>query len=257
MRMLEELTWIRCASAIQQAGLGSLKPLRSLGRRRQNRHTWLAEGGAGRLVVKATLIPPGSDRAAWTSEVLTILRDRGYPAPQVRWSGRLDATWQLVVEQWLPGRALGRLDRALLGDLIRLVDLQASSGQPLPPGGWDVSWWLGVILFEGWEGWWDAAIEAVPATAGRLRRFLEPAWGHRLPSVDIVHGDLNPTNVLVERARVSGIVDWDHVGIGSRVVDLASLLLETQRLKVSAPARVEPGGGARLTERIEQIAGRD
>src|SRR5262245_53460545 len=43
--------------------------------------------------------------------------------------------------------------------LLALVDLQADPGLR---GGWDVSWWIGVVLFEGWECWWEAAESVRP-----------------------------------------------------------------------------------------------
>src|SRR5204863_5664367 len=102
--------------------------------------------------------------------------------------------WSLVVLERLPGEPLQTLEPSTLDELLALVDLQA--GPQLRPGGWDVSWWLGVVLYEGWENWWSGTETAAPATAKRLRTFLRPAWGHLLPVEDVVHGDLNLTNVL-------------------------------------------------------------
>jgi hypothetical protein len=42
----------------------------------------------------------------------------------------------------------------------------------------------------------EAAGAQAAATSRRLREFLEPARGHRLPSGDLVHGDLGLANVL-------------------------------------------------------------
>jgi Ser/Thr protein kinase RdoA (MazF antagonist) len=101
-----------------------------------------------------------------------------------------------------------------------LVELQADHGHGLGEGGWDVSWWIGVVLFEGWEHWW-AADAAVPQTSRRLRAFLEPAWGHRLPAVDLVHGDLSLTNVLASDGVITRLVDWDDVGLAAGLPTLA------------------------------------
>jgi hypothetical protein len=141
----------------------------------------------------------------------------------------------------------------VLNQLIALVELEA--GPELKEGGWDVSWWIHVVLFEGWEGWWDEAEAAAPQTTQRLHAFLAPATGHRLPVADLVHGDLNLGNVLALNGVISGIVDWDHLGTGSRALDLTSLLFDWQRLRLVNPSSVTEQGGRRLTARIVEIAG--
>ena len=112
-----------------------------------------------------------------------------------------------------------------------------------------------MVLFEGWEGWWDSVEATAPGTSRRLRGFLEPAWGHRLPSVDLVHGDLNLTNVLAADGAISGIVDWDDAGVGCRAADLAGLLLDWHRLRLAGEQALAPDGGQRLVRRIVGIAG--
>jgi hypothetical protein len=52
-----------------------------------------------------------------------------------------------------------------LETLLALVELQAAQGHGLGEGGLDIPRWVGVVLFEGWEHWWDAAEAAVPQTS--------------------------------------------------------------------------------------------
>ncbi|HLL67557.1 MAG TPA: aminoglycoside phosphotransferase family protein [Micromonosporaceae bacterium] len=48
-----------------------------------------------------------------------------------------------------------------------------------------------------------------------------------LPSVDLVHGDFHPDNVLVdESGTVTGLVDWDEVSRGDGRYDLVNLRFE-------------------------------
>jgi hypothetical protein len=121
------------------------------------------------------------------------------------------------------------------------------------PGGWDVSWRIGIVVFEGWEGW-EGAEAAAPQTALRLRAFLEPARGQRLPVVDVVHGDLDLSNVLARDGVITGIVEWDHVGVGSRALGLTSLLFDWQRLRLAHESALAPDGGERLVRRIVRVA---
>ena len=38
-----------------------------------------------------------------------------------------------------------------------------------------------------------------------------------------MHGDYQPSNILTERGRITGIVDWDGAGRGDRRLDLVTL----------------------------------
>jgi len=207
------------------------------------------------VVVKALANPFAGQRAAWAVGALSMLRARGYPVPETLWHGELDDDWFLVVQGRLPGEPLLTLDAPALDELVRLVDLQADPC--LGVGGWDVSWWIGAVLFEGWEHWWDGADAVAPRTSHRLRAFLEPAWGHRLPVADVVHGDLNVTNVLVQHGTISGVVDWDNVGLGSRAADLTSLLFDWHRLRLAGGTAPAQDGGERLARRIVDTAGEE
>jgi aminoglycoside phosphotransferase (APT) family kinase protein len=54
---------------------------------------------------------------------------------------------------------------------------------------------------------------------------------------------------------ISGVVDWDHLGVGSRALDLTSLLFDWQRLRLADEDSVTADGGARLVRRVVEIAG--
>lgn len=250
---IEEL-WREAAELIRAQRGWSLRPLAQLGYRRPGRCVWLTEGELGAVVVKARNDPSGLRRAPWTSAVLTDLSERGYPVPRPLWLGTLRSGWWIEVQERLPGVPVDVLDDAVLDQIFGLIDLQVSPGVQLTDGGWDVSSWVSSILFEGWEHWWETAEVAAPAISRRLHAFLAPAAGRRLPLADIVHGDYNLTNVLVTDRVVSGVIDWDHAGLGSRAVDLASLLFEWHRLHLSG-REVAVDGHARIVARIITVAG--
>jgi hypothetical protein len=183
--------WHRAATRIASATGWSVTRLGRVGQvAADDRWTWLAEADFGPAVVKAIANPFAGERAAWATAALPALSSRGYPVPDVVWHGRLDERWFLVVQTRLPGQPLASLGSPTLEQLLALVERQANLGPVV--GGWDVSWWLGVVLFDGWEGWWDIARAAAPRTTRRLRQFVEPAWGHRLPAADIVQPRLWP-----------------------------------------------------------------
>src|SRR6266516_2559357 len=233
--------WSRVAARLRSAGGWSLRPVAPLGRPRGGRRTWLAESVSqtelGSVIVKARANPFAPARAAWAANAMGLLGERGYPVPALLWRGPLDGRWFVVVQARLPGHPLLTLDGPTLDRLLALVELQADQVPRLGEGGW------------------DAAEAAVPQTSRRLRRFLEPAWGHRLPAADLVHGDLNLTNVLGADGMITGVVDWDDVGVGCRAADLASLLLDWHRLRLAGGEALAPDGAQRLAGRIVEIAG--
>lgn len=61
----------------------------------------------------------------------------------------------------------------------------------------------------------------------------------------LVHGDFNPTNILIQNGQVSGILDWDYCHAGTPYMDIGNLLRHTpihhhQQIK----AGLERGGMA-------------
>ena len=121
-------------------------------------------------------------------------------------------------------------------------------------GGWDVAEWIDNVVFDGWQDWWDSATTAAPALAQRLRRLVQPARGRRLPCNDLVHHDFNLSDILMHHGAVTGVVDWQDAGRGSRALDLATLLFEWHRVR-DAGGEVAPEGSVRLVEQILNVAG--
>src|SRR5207248_4147105 len=222
--------WERTEQRIRSSCGWSLEPLRALGRPRDGRRTWVAQGEPGLVIVKASANPFAAAHAAWAPQALAALAGRGYPVPKLLWHGLLDERWSVVVLERLPGEPLRTLDDSALEALVALVELQRDL--VVDPGGWDTAEWIELVLFDRWEGWWEAAEAAAPETSRRLQAFVEPARGHRLPGGDLVHEDLNLTNVLAEGGTITGVVDWDAIGYGSRASDLAGLLFDWHRLRL-------------------------
>jgi aminoglycoside phosphotransferase (APT) family kinase protein len=109
------------------------------------------------------------------------------------------------------------------------------------------------VLFDDWDEVWADAPSACAAAGplcARLRRWLEPVWGLRLPPADYAHNDLNPSNILTDGSRITGVVDWDEFGLGSRALDLIALAFDCERFGGHAAA-------GRLLARAAEVAGGD
>ena len=203
-----------------------------------SRTTWAARGErTGPLVVKARYGDDADGKTAWSAARLPLLGARGYPVPTIIWHGPARDQWHLTVQNRLPGRPLTRLDGRLLDEVLALVERQADAA--IPAGDRDFTGYIANVLFDDWDEVWADAGRA-GGEAGRLcariRRWLAPARGLRLPPADFAHNDLNLSNILTDGERITGVVDWDEFALGSRALDLVVLALDCEGLGDRAAA---------------------
>jgi hypothetical protein len=64
----------------------------------------------------------------------------------------------------------------------------------------------------------------LPASRRRISRLLRRIGSDDAEATRVVHGDLHPAQVLVDRGAVTGLIDLDDVGVGAPVDDLASFV---------------------------------
>jgi Ser/Thr protein kinase RdoA (MazF antagonist) len=240
---------------------------RPLAPAKQSAMTWAARAqGTGAIVVKVRESDDGraDEKAQWCAAHLPALGARGYPVPAILWHGMVSAEWQVTVQSRLPGRPLGTLDGPVLEEALGLVELQAGAG--IADESRDFTSYVANVLFDDWDDVWANAPRACPAAGplcARLRRWLEPAWGLRLPAADYAHNDLNPSNILTDGNRITGVVDWDEFGLGSRALDLIALAFDCERggdhavadRLLGRAARVAGGYGLRCLVSYRTIAG--
>ena len=203
-----------------------------------SRTTWAAHGErTGPLVVKARHGDRAQEKTAWCAARLPLLGARGYPVPTILWHGPARDQWHLTVQHRLPGRPVTGLDDRLLDAVLTLVERQA--GAAIPAGDRDFTGYLANVLFDDWDEVWADAGRAGGAAGelcARIRRWLAPVWGLRLPPADFAHNDLNLSNLLTDGERITGVVDWDEFGLGSRALDLVVLALDCEELGARAAA---------------------
>ena len=211
------------------------------------RTTWAAHAErAGPLVVKARCGERAHEKTQWCAARLPLLAARGYPVPAIIWHGMARDGWHVTVQNRLPGSPLTTLDGRQLEELLHLVELQA--GAAIPAGDRDFAGYIANVLFDDWDDVWANATRAAGPLCARIRRWLQPVWGLRLPPSDFTHNDLNLSNILSDGQRITGVVDWDEFGLGSRALDLIALGCDCQYRGAHAAAD-------RLLDRAASIAG--
>jgi len=219
---------------------------------RTSRMTWAARAQSiGAIVVKARCGDRANEKTQWCASHLPALGARGYPVPTILWHGMVSAQCHVTVQNRLPGRPLNALDGPMLDAALRLVELQAGAG--IAAEDRDFTSYVANVLFDDWDDDWADAPQASAAgglLCARLRRWLQPVWGLQLPPADYANNDLNLSNILTDGARITGVVDWDEFGMGSRALDLVVLAFDCERGGDHAAAD-------RLLARAAQVAGGD
>lgn len=150
--------------------------------------------------------------------------------------------WPWSVTPWLPGvpaavAAAGDGQAPLLAGFLRALHQPAPPNAPHNPA-------RGVPL--------SARAETVERRLYGLRdelgsvATLERLWSEALHAPPVraprwIHGDLHAQNVLIEKGRISGIIDWGNVCAGDPATDLAGvwMLFENPEARRACLARYE------------------
>lgn len=207
---------------------------------------WVVVDGDHRACIKR--LPASTDLAGQRAAAATCERLAGLGSPVPRYHVvDVVAGDGVALMDFMPGHPvlLGTLTPNQARHLVELVELQAGAAV-LPPCPPDTD--AGRIL-----EWADESAgprsDEVLALVGRVQAITRELLDVRLPTGDIVHTDMNPSNFVVDRDggdRITGIVDWENTITGDRAADLATSLFH---LWGSPAANVlEEGLVARCTE---------
>jgi hypothetical protein len=171
---------------------------------------------------------PGARNLQWAQGAQTVtdvLCDVGYPAPEYLLIGKIHEGIYSI-QSVLPGAPMQRL---LPAHVLRLFELNALQVGRAIPGGKD--WHQEVIdtVLVGGDGYClHAAMQHhSQRTADLLQTLQSVTLAHRAEphrTTDIVHGDFQPANILVQEEQISGIVDWGGCLAGDCAFDIATLL---------------------------------
>ncbi|MEO7019282.1 MAG: aminoglycoside phosphotransferase family protein [Ktedonobacteraceae bacterium] len=171
---------------------------------------------------------PGASNLHWMQGAKTVtdlLRSIGYPAPYYLLIG-LIPTGIYSIQSVLPGVPLRSPTLALLPRLLELNELQA--GQAIT-GRKD--WHQEVIttVLVGGNGYClhPSLQQYSQNTADLLQTLQALVMAHRDEphrTSDIVHGDFQHSNILIQAGQISGIVDWDNTFAGDSIFDITTLL---------------------------------
>ena len=163
------------------------------------------------------------DETLRAQRVVEHMRGRGYPTPA--WLG-VGATathvWHLM--DFVDAAPAPELTASLVEQLMEIVELQAGQASE-PYDHWSYAWRVATgqeSALAGLSGY----SSVVSALVERLRLVCADVPPPR-EAPDMVHADLNPSNVLVRDGAVVAVVDIGNAGSGTRATDLTTLQWHT------------------------------
>jgi aminoglycoside phosphotransferase (APT) family kinase protein len=133
--------------------------------------------------------------------------------------------WAWSVVPWLSGTtadqtALDAQQAAVLAAFLRSLHMPAPAHAPINPV-------RGVALRERADAL-APRIERLAANTHSITPAIRHIWSDALAApLDLtptwIHGDLHPSNILVQDGRISAVIDWGDITSGDRATDLASI----------------------------------
>jgi hypothetical protein len=182
------------------------------------------EVGAGYV-----LLPDGrravlSGGTAGSAALVDLARAAGVPAPRYELVAEV-AGATVVVQELLPGHPPAVVDQALVDGMLavsaRCDGVLRACGLPQRE----------LYLHRDGPGFClHGSLAGHSARTAALLARVRAVPLAQLPGDDLVHFDFHPGNVLVSAAgTVTGVVDWDGAGRGTRAFDLVTLLFTLSR----------------------------
>jgi aminoglycoside phosphotransferase (APT) family kinase protein len=154
---------------------------------------------------------------------VAVVRQRGYPTPAWLAVGMTSSGSGYQVQEYVPGRPREYLTEETARRAVDVLELQRDL-DPDPGRCWSE------YVNNKWEQW-TSTISEVAATgvagaelAQHAARLVSLYELPRFPKADLVHGDFRLGNILFEGETVSGVIDIEALGSGTRAFDYATLL---------------------------------
>ncbi|MGW0708283.1 phosphotransferase family protein [Streptomyces sp. NPDC002643] len=152
------------------------------------------------------------------------IRAAGYPTPAWLAVGPGPDGFGYQIQEFVPGRSPSRVTAREARTLIDLLETHAGL-DPDPQRCW--SRYVTDRMTGRCEDLWRQAAGTDPTgreLVGVCERLLAAHGPVTLPTGDLVHGDFRPGNILFHAGRVTGVVDIEALGSGTRAFDYATLL---------------------------------
>ncbi|MGW5360150.1 phosphotransferase [Actinopolymorpha pittospori] len=188
---------------------------------------WHVADPTGRPAILKWSHPSAPSKVYEVAEVIRRVRADGYPTPAWLAAGVTRDGVSYHVQEFVAGTASTPLTPPKVELLLGVLDRQAGLDPALTHD------WSRRVETMALEDPPDGPRRVVQQLGARgqglldhFDRLLAGLGTVNLPTSDLVHGDFNSCNILLRDGAVSGVIDVEAVGRGTRAFDHASLLRE-------------------------------
>ncbi|RFC78091.1 aminoglycoside phosphotransferase family protein [Streptomyces sp. AcE210] len=186
------------------------------------------------------------------------IRAAGYPTPAWHAVGTSAYGLGYQIQELVPGHSRSQVTACEAQLLIDVLEMHAGL-DPDPQRCW--SQIVTARMADQAAELRQQAAETGPTgrdLANACERLLAVHGPVTLPTGDLVHGDFRPGNILFHNARVSGVIDIEALGSGTRVFDYATLLsahdISPEAMEMLCTAGEEVAGPGALAYCFAQVA---
>lgn len=208
--------------AVRSSGLGEPASVSRLPQGMSNAVFEVGLGDGRRVVARASL--SGTKRYSLEQGLMERVRSAGVPCPEVC-AVVAGEGYDVMLLEHVAGARLSELPEAAsmaaaCGEVLAAVHEVAVAGfGNIEPTGRGVSDSLEQWFVDDFEPRFRAASAVVDSDA---RAVIEQIWSEldaarpllRQSAGSLAHGDFSPANLLVDRGRVAGLVDWESAKAG-------------------------------------------
>lgn len=162
------------------------------------------------------------DHLRRAEQAVAHLRARGYPTPEWQGVGALDDGTRYHLQEHIKGEPGDPLTADKASQLVELL----ATHEGLDP--WQERDWNSYV-HQTYDHAKQELRRKAPKANGlvdKIDRIHAKLGSVVLPKGDLVHGDFNSCNVLFHDGRITGAIDIEALGGGSRVLDHAYLFRE-------------------------------
>ncbi|MFD3490126.1 aminoglycoside phosphotransferase family protein [Streptomyces sp. NPDC058690] len=186
---------------------------------------WLLIDGTGKQAVLKW-----SPNRGWAPQIeraargVAKIRSAGYPTPAWLAVGLTANGFGYQIQELVPGRSRNQVTAHVAELLIDVLERHAGL-DPDPQRCW--SQFVTAQMTNQRDELLQRAAETGPTgkkLVAACERLLAVHGPVTLPTGDLVHGDFRPGNILFHANHVSGVIDIEALGSGTRAFDYATLL---------------------------------
>jgi aminoglycoside phosphotransferase (APT) family kinase protein len=156
---------------------------------------------------------------------IKLARSFGWPTPDWLAWGITPSGYPYQVQEYVQGEHQDKVGTILVKDALRVIDLQAGRAPEMEKN------WTKFdrdVVFNNEVCFYSKIFEyseSGKALIELLRSKAEPFRDTDIQDNDLVHGDFHNQNTFMEDDRITGLIDAETLGRGSRLHDVTTLIV--------------------------------